>query len=308
MEMNDRVKCMHDDINIVDRYCSIIEKSNDINDLKKLCDFVKSIAPDFYDGSINKRYHLIRKSIASAEETFSDQHLLPISFTLKKGKVLKKSSNEYEILDYLVNEARKYLLKRKYGRLCMLHPRMSWDDDFANYCYIASDKIKEMCDFLGITCHLIGIWPGYDKAARLLNDNGYHFCNIVEFDKRYFLIDVTYKQFFRESFANINRIGLMDYALTKAGCFMMMSDFGKDISSKILSDGYIELDPDVFKAYMDGFSISFRNGLYYEETNDFSYTTNYSAIDYVNFLNGHDSQINHEGEEVLGYQKRPIRM
>ena len=31
-----------------------------------------------------------------------------------------------------------------------------------------------------------------------------------------------------------------------------------------------------------------------------------NVADYVNFLNGRDSQIRHEGEEVLGFQKRPL--
>ena len=41
---------------------------------------------------------------------------------------------------------------------------------------------------------------------------------------------------------------------------------------------------------------------YYDETGDYSFTTNYNDIDYINFLNGTDSQVNHEGKEVIQKQ------
>ena len=50
------------------------------------------------------------------------------------------------------------------------------------------------------------------------------------------------------------------------------------------------------------FGFLFRNGLYYDETGDYSFTTNYNDIDYINFLNGTDSQVNHEGKEVIQKQ------
>ena len=88
---------------------------------------------------------------------------------------------------------------------------------------------------------------------------------------------------------------------------MIMSEERKKVAEVLLKRGWIELDQNVFKHYMDGFAISFRNGLYYEQTNDFSYTTNYTASDYEKFLFGADTQILHEGDEVLGYQKRPLQ-
>ena len=60
------------------------------------------------------------------------------------------------------------------------------------------------------------------------------------------------------------------------------------------------------KNYFDGFAISFRNGTFYDLTEDYSYTTNYSPYDYLRFINGYDSQYHHEGEEVLGYQRKKL--
>ena len=61
------------------------------------------------------------------------------------------------------------------------------------------------------------------------------------------------------------------------------------------------------KTYLDAFTISFRNGLYYENTLDFSYTTEYSLDDYIRFIHGDDNQINHEDKLYLGYQSKPLK-
>ncbi len=75
---------------------------------------------------------------------------------------------------------------------------------------------------------------------------------------------------------------------------------------KILKDGWIKSDEDILKHYLDGFAISYRNGIYYAQTKDYSYKTSYNAEDYIRFLKEEDSQINHEGKEALGFQKRLI--
>ena len=84
-----------------------------------------------------------------------------------------------------------------------------------------------------------------------------------------------------------------------------MTEVGKQIAQNLLEKGYTRLSNESFKTYLDAFTVSFRNGLYYEQTNDYSYKTNYTATDYINFLEGTDTQINHEGSEVLGFQKKP---
>ena len=61
------------------------------------------------------------------------------------------------------------------------------------------------------------------------------------------------------------------------------------------------------KCYFDGFALSFRNGHFYEQTNDFSYTTFYTLDDYKRFLDGEDNQINHESNYTLKLQSIPIK-
>lgn len=88
---------------------------------------------------------------------------------------------------------------------------------------------------------------------------------------------------------------------------MLMTEKGRKIANTLISDGYIELNDEVFKTYLDAFTISFRNGLYYENTLDFSYTTEYSLDDYIRFIHGDDNQINHEDKLYLGYQSKPLK-
>ncbi len=48
-----------------------------------------------------------------------------------------------------------------------------------------------------------------------------------------------------------------------------MDERRRKAAAKILKEGWISLTPEKFKDYMDGFLLSWRNGLYYETTNDF---------------------------------------
>ena len=92
------------------------------------------------------------------------------------------------------------------------------------------------------------------------------------------------------------------------GTFILMDKEREEVAKKLLRDGWIELDEKKLKTYLDAFAISYRNGIYYETTNDYSFTANYTIDDYIRFLKGEDNQINHEGKESLGHQKRPSKL
>ena len=91
------------------------------------------------------------------------------------------------------------------------------------------------------------------------------------------------------------------------GCFMTMTEDRLNVASTILKKGYMPLTEQNMKNYFDGFALSYRNGLYYEETSDFSFTTPYTGVDYLDFISGKDSQIKHESREVLGFQEKPLK-
>ena len=292
------------DINKINKFYSTIEKNKKLSDLKKLYQYTKKISNDFYNGELDQRYEIVKNYLEFSSYIFNKRYILPISFEIKELSY-NKDFNEIETLEFIINEARKYLLRL--NNVKTINYDKKWKIDFCNYCKIASETIKKICNTLEIKCQIINIDPGYDKEAALYNNNGFHYFNIIELGKKHYIIDLTYKQFFKQGQNCIESIGLVNFPYPVAGCFILMTETGKNIAHELLKKGYIELTDDIFKTYLDAFTISFRNGLYYEQTNDYSYKTNYTITDYINFLSGIDTQIKHEGKEVLGYQKRPLR-
>lgn len=281
--------------------------NNDNDMLQEIYLYVKGITnlyyyDNCYEKSLLPAYKLIRFSVGLAEEKVSSRIInIPINFELLDDK-----KNDKSFLDYVVYSTRKYLLEKRYldSKIVRLDKI-----NFADECLNAANFIKAICDENGIESYILQIAPGYDINSKLYDCDGlkYHYFNVIKYAGEYYLLDITYLQFFYTRYNILDRIGLVNIPPCDPGCFMMMSNIGQEAATEIIKNGYIKLDEKVFKIYLDAFTISFRNGLYYENTNDFSFTTNYSIEDYIRFLNGEDNQINYEGEENLGYQKSPLK-
>lgn len=204
------------------------------------------------------------------------------SFDFFDNKNPEQCLDDESILDYIVHEVRRYLVltytcnRRRPTDINRL--------DFTDDCLDASNKVKALCDQLWLEADIVGIYPGYLEDAKLYNGNGFHMFCVVKIGQAHYLVDCTYRQFFtlRQNF--LERLGIVDLAGCKAGVFMTMDDERCRVADKILRDGWIKPEGDVLKHYLDGFTISFRNGLYYEQTGDFSYTTSYNVDDYIRFL------------------------
>ena len=302
---------------IIDKHCDVIaelyneiHRCKDITILNKMYSYLRKNANDFYDnGNISSFYYNVIMNLTDSEFLFNKEYLLDNKFYLDVNDniSLNNDSNEEEILKYLVYNARLSLIKDEYfGTDVSKLNKNVWDFNLVNYCELASEKIKEICDQIGVSCKSLIIYPGFDRRSKLFDGIGYHCFNIIDFETSKYLIDITYSQFFNKSACNIGRVGIMDYYTPRAGYFMMLNDERMNISKELLSNGYIMLSDDVFKNYMDGFTLSFRNGLYYQKNDDYSFTTSYTSDDYFNFLYGLDSQVKHEGFDVLGFQKKPL--
>ena len=85
---------------------------------------------------------------------------------------------------------------------------------------------------------------------------------------------------------------------------MMLDENRKRVALELLEKGYIKLNENNFKDYLDGFTMSYLNGLYYSEN---GFNINYSLDRYIDFLHGKSNMSKFEKEEHLGYLKRPIK-
>ena len=117
-------------------------------------------------------------------------------------------------------------------------------------------------------------------------------------------MDITLAQFFCSKNNHPGRLGVAGLEGPSVGCYMMRLPRGQEIANALFTKGYIELDSEVFKTYMDAFTLSRRNGIYYEEG---GIVFPYSISQYKDFAKGIDSQMNHEPLHCLGLQRRPIK-
>lgn len=219
-------------------------------------------------------------------------------------KDITKSSRDYtdeQILDYVVDYARRLLLSGMEVKESFTYLDVTGD------CNIASDFVNTISQKLKLSCQVIKISPGYLDGSNLYAGYGYHYLNIISIRDKSYLVDITYKQFFKDYLNCYERMGVPLLVSPKVGCYMLLDDFDSWVAQKLLKDGWIELNDRVLKSYCDAFSLSFRNGLYYENLGKVDYCTDYSAIDYRRFLNGEDNQINHENKEFLGFQRVPLK-
>lgn len=294
-------------------YAKNIKTAPSLDEAKKELDkayqFIKDVGPDYYmDGKINIAYVLLRERLTDCEMALPEGFIiesLPEYQKDKEKSAPSSSASAEEILSWLVHETRGYLAARSY------HPifnRKGIEDlSFTNYCYVSANYVEKICKQHSIPCKKVVIHPGFDEKANLLGGDGFHFFNIVKIKGSKYLVDCTYRQFFVEKTNSLNRLGVMGISGCLPGCFMTMTEDRLNVASTILKKGYMPLTEQNMKNYFDGFALSYRNGLYYEETSDFSFTTPYTGVDYLDFISGKDSQIKHESKEVLGFQEKPLK-
>ncbi len=277
------------------------EKQEKIIIFKELYQFVKEFSLILGPAYTNYRiYSYIRNAIMNLENKYLANYF--ITSTHPNYNHLSSYQNDEYILHYIILKTRIFLHK-------VINIKDSFNNlDLTNYCSVSCIYILNMCKKLNIKGIKIKIAPGFTDNPKLYYGSGYHYFIILEINNNKYLLDPTYSQFFLLKRNIMDRIGIINLSGCDAGIFMYMNNERKLVANKILQDGFIKLDENTLKLYLDGFAISFRNGLYYEETKDYSYTTNYNAKDYINFLKGSDSQINHEKISYLGYQRKPSKI
>ena len=287
-----------------DRLTRVSSEIDKVKIFKELYQFVKNfslkLGPLYYANY--QVYLYIRNTIITLEDkylnNYSITNTLPNYNYIQNNHLLSYQDDEY-ILHYIILKTRIFLHK-------MINKNINFNNlDLTNYCLKATDYIMNICNEKGIKATKIKLVPGFNDKAKIYYDGGYHYFVVLDINNNKYLLDPTYSQFFLLKRNIIDRIGIINLSGCDAGIFMNMDKNRKEVADKILKDGFIKLDEEVLKHYLDGFAISYRNGLYYENTLDYSYTTNYTVEDYINFLKGLDNQINHEKINYLGYQRKP---
>lgn len=289
-----------------DKLANAKDKQEKIIIFKELYQFVKNFS--LLLGSYYANYSVysfIGNAIVLLENKYLNNffitNILPNYNYIHNNHLFSYQDDEY-ILNYIILKTRIFLHKR-------INIKDNFNNlDLTNYCSVACDYILEICKSLNIKGIKIKIVPGFSDKYQLYYGGRNHYFIIIDINNNKYLLDPTYSQFFLLKRNIIDRIGIVNLSGCDAGIFMNMDKNRKLVANKILQDGFIKLDEDTLKHYLDGFTISYRNGLYYEETKDYSYTTNYSAKDYENFLKDLDSQIAHEKISYLGYQRKPSKM
>lgn len=280
--------------------------------LNNLYSYMKSIAPAYSEkGKISKDYRILVCLLYLIEES------IPLSFIInnkpnfniqnKVPFILPNKAINYkeeEIMDYIIYTEREKIVryfssKNNLKNLSEL--------DLLNHCSIASFEVKDLAENLGLTARVCPIHPAFYKEKNLYEYGNGHYFTLIYIGKKLYIVDLTYSQFFKISNNNLNRIGIPFLGGSSVGSYMLLTEERKKFAECLLRDGYVEATDTNLKMYFDGFALSYRNGLYYEDKGELNYETTYTKDDYINFINGFDSQVNHENIEFLGRQQKILK-
>lgn len=307
-------------INKYNNVMNLIMSSKNVNQQQVvglLIEFYDSVKENKIEDSVNIirkiEWYIYKHPIKYIIDTDSDFKCLSGGFVFDeaqflKGKSLDSFSSSSKLLDFIVSLTRNHLFF-EYAWGATLIPHKTGIDaiDLTNLCLKSSEFIKKICDILKLRCVTVRIDPGFCKQAMLLNGNGFHYFSIVYIENEEYIIDCTYKQFF-EIYSNIlEKMGIVGLSGCFPGIYMLQNESRKTTAQALIKNGWIKMDEVQAKNYFDGFALSYRNASYYEEKGFVDYVTPYTLETYKNFIFGDDTQINHEGFDNLGIQKRLIK-
>ena len=290
----------------------LLEDENEIHEEMKLVyDYIKRTTTRFFEKKDKISYYFLIGKLMEIERYLPMRYIIDEKPNFIFNEEFQKLDNTtyfnsvQEVLDYIVYETRDTFMKKikEWG----VTEDDLFDIDLSNECINISKIVESICTRLHIKCYLMKIYPGFSYMHRLFNGNGFHYFNLVIIDNQKYIVDCSYSQFFWLRQSMLERTGILGVASATPGRFMTLNDSRLETAKTILRDGWIKADEINLKNYLDGFALSFRNGLFYENLGAVDYSTPYTYEDYMNFLTERDNQINHEGLEFLGRQNKPLK-
>ena len=277
--------------------------SSKVSNLSGLYTGLKDLAVNIDNKDLALKYARIRERVSDVERYVCSSDFIveskpdfdPNDERFQTGR---NKLEQEEFLDLLVWLSRRGLYQ---DFIYDFEYKESLDDcTMTNECYVASTLVESMCEAFHVPAKKIKIPPGFSDDIQLYNGNGYHYFVLVTLNERDYIIDCTYRQFFRLDRNLIERMGVYGMSGCDPGVYMLMDEDRKRVALQLLKKGWIEADKVNFKLYMDGFALSYRNCLFYKKNGTYDLTVPYTFEDYKRFLSSEDSQISCEGEECLG--------
>jgi len=248
--------------------------------------------------------------ISDCEDYLRHIYIVPCQEIYKNPGRFSKLESSNEVLDYIVYQVRNRIvndyIKRQFS-LTTPYPSIMEDINLDEECPKLSKWVEEECQKIGVKCRIVRIDPAFNRKKSILNGFGYHYFCLVELENKRYLIDLSYKQFFKQHKNIFERTGVVGKISCLPGAYMLLEEDRKNLATTLIEKGWIEFNEDTIKQYFDGFAISFRNGIYYELLGRVDYSTTYTSNDYLNFLDKKDDMLKHEPREGLGRQMKPLK-
>lgn len=274
---------------------------------KKIGELCQIKAPNLDKSNFPIDFQVCHNLMASAERNTPQGFIIESEplFDYEFDNLIRNENAPEAILDTIVSDTRL-----KLDELYQKDVPHFKDKSLTNACSSASFCVDNYAEELKVKSQRFRINQGFlpDNTQTSFTTKGlYHYFNIVEINKKQYIVDCSYRQYFENCQNNLQRLGMIYTIAPRVGAFMLMTEERKKLAQTILKRGWIECTPENLKTYLDGFALFYRNGLYYEETGDFSYTTSYTPEDYVKFLNHEDNQVLHESPKTLGLQRESLQ-
>lgn len=280
-----------------------------INEMSKLYQFMKEIAPNYANKSriISDDYRYLVILLNKTEKSIPLHFILDnkpnIDYHIEINRDDIKDNDEEEIIKYIVERVRGFISTSLTGYGGQKNVDLG-SVDLLNFCDEASGKVKFVCDCLGLYSNCATIAPAFYRVYNIYERGNNHVFSAVKIGEKQYVIDLTYSQFFQLRNNNFNRLGIPFLGGCAPGIYMSLTSKRREFAERLMRDGYFEATEENVKLYFDGFAMSYRNGLYYEDMLDIIYETDYRAEDYLRFISGEDNQLDHEPKEFLGRQKK----
>lgn len=273
--------------------------------LKECYAYLKEASKDVVDSPVEAEMMAVITSqiYAFSQMLPPDSLIKPKPYDFNKEVKLKYGMDAEGILDFLVYQERCRLFNsaKSFGI------RSFEDYDPIDDCRESALSVYNMAKRMGINAVVKMIEPGYLYDSPLCKGGCKHCVVVLQLLGIPYLIDATYLQFFMRKRCMLEALGAVYMPLPNPGTYMVMDEGRRKTAEKVLNDGWMMMTNENVKNYLDGFTMYYRNGLYYENTGDFSYMPEYDARTYFNFLDHRDSQARYEDYEGLGYQYRALK-